>query len=289
MATYYIAPPASGGNDTTGNGSFALPWATISKAQTSSAVGDTIIAKSGTYTSWFPTTFVSRTLTCDVVGGAIFDNSGASSNLTIGGQGTTTVISNIIFQNAIPVSQYDPIFGVASDTAGSVSFISCQFRNIFVSAANVTWGGLIGHTNPGSGKTATLNLTSCLFNDIQFKTGIGGANAFLVGVNSGTTNINGCTSYSSTSGVTALVYLTSCGGVINIKNCIFTNFTGGTINFKVGFTTPTVNASYSDFYLITGSPSGTGVITSDPLFVDRANANFNLRPTSPAVAAGTLS
>jgi hypothetical protein len=30
------------------------------------------------------------------------------------------------------------------------------------------------------------------------------------------------------------------------------------------------------------------VITTDPLFVDAANSNFNLRPTSPCIDTGVI-
>jgi hypothetical protein len=41
-------------------------------------------------------------------------------------------------------------------------------------------------------------------------------------------------------------------------------------------------------YNCTAVPTGTGNITTDPLFVDLTNSNFNLRPTSPCIDGGVL-
>ena len=48
----------------------------------------------------------------------------------------------------------------------------------------------------------------------------------------------------------------------------------------------TNNISHSCNYNITSVPAGTGNITSDPLFVDAPNNNFNLRQTSPCIGTG---
>jgi hypothetical protein len=48
-ATYYIAPP-SVGSDTTGNGSYTNPWATLNKGMASMRAGDTLICRDGVYT-----------------------------------------------------------------------------------------------------------------------------------------------------------------------------------------------------------------------------------------------
>lgn len=45
-STYFISP---GGNDTSGDGSFASPWFTINKAWTSASAGDIIYCRGGTY------------------------------------------------------------------------------------------------------------------------------------------------------------------------------------------------------------------------------------------------
>ena len=57
---------------------------------------------------------------------------------------------------------------------------------------------------------------------------------------------------------------------------------------KNGDGTDGTTATYTDFYQVTSAPSGIGNITSDPLFVDAANGNFNLRPASPCIDTGTL-
>jgi hypothetical protein len=81
---------------------------------------------------------------------------------------------------------------------------------------------------------------------------------------------------------------------VNFKNSIIYNSTGSVFdlvlntNNILSFTT-----TYSDYFNISdpNSPtiiSGTGVITSDPLFIDPANNNYNLSPSSPCIDAGTL-
>lgn len=53
-AIYYL--DAVNGNDTTGNGSSALPWKTLSKVQTTAVGGDTVILRSGDYGEFVDTT-----------------------------------------------------------------------------------------------------------------------------------------------------------------------------------------------------------------------------------------
>ncbi|MBZ0113297.1 MAG: right-handed parallel beta-helix repeat-containing protein [Thermoanaerobaculia bacterium] len=54
-ATYYVAPPASGGSD--GNpGSFGQPWATLQHAADTVIAGDTVFVRSGSYTGFHLTT-----------------------------------------------------------------------------------------------------------------------------------------------------------------------------------------------------------------------------------------
>jgi hypothetical protein len=48
-ATYYVAPPASGGSDSN-PGTIGLPWATWNKAITTATAGDTVFVRAGTYT-----------------------------------------------------------------------------------------------------------------------------------------------------------------------------------------------------------------------------------------------
>jgi hypothetical protein len=49
-ATYYVAPPASGGNDSN-PGTIGSPWATWNKAVTTPVAGDTVYIRAGTYTT----------------------------------------------------------------------------------------------------------------------------------------------------------------------------------------------------------------------------------------------
>ncbi len=80
------------------------------------------------------------------------------------------------------------------------------------------------------------------------------------------------------------------GGTIVSKNSIIANLGGGTLD---GGSNRTLveTITYSCFYNLSSNiPTlGTGCTTTNPLFVDFANADFRLRPTSPCIATGTVS
>ena len=71
-----------------------------------------------------------------------------------------------------------------------------------------------------------------------------------------------------------------------IKNNIFYNDSGAATPFN----TPTIAPIYenNDAYLVDSLPSGINNWTVDPLFVDMANGDFNLRPVSPLIGAGQI-
>ena len=279
MATYYIATT---GNDTTGNGSSGNPWATISKAHTSASSGDTIICKDGTYT-WVSQTFTkSLTIQAQNNGLAIFDGAAASVNWTVNTIITLSIVG-IVFQNSI-LSVADNGFFQAGGNTSVLTISNCTFKPSLKLPASSAYANYF-YANSYS---FALTLTNCLFEDLH-STGGAAANGGLIGTQNSavvTVTLTNCVLGLLTA--TALLQLIAAIGTgsvtLTLKNCIVYNATGSTVNWKTNSVTTT--ATYSDFYSITSAPTGTGVITSDPLFVDAAAGNFRLRPTSPCLNTG---
>jgi parallel beta-helix repeat protein len=83
----------------------------------------------------------------------------------------------------------------------------------------------------------------------------------------------------------ALVYHASANNTGNrIQNSIITGLDSYEVNPQNGH----VNVSYSIFWNNAfAAPSGTRIITANPLFVNATNHNFHHQPTSPAIDNGT--
>lgn len=278
MATYYIATT---GNDTTGDGSSGNPWLTLAKFLSSSTSGDTCICGAGTYT-FATATIASRTIyAASPSAPAIFNATGAvvwtvtSStirNCKFTNTGTTMFTCNAAtfekcqFVDLIYINNNDghALFSHTSVAANvNTSLIGCLIDNPTRHASSTFYLALFGFRGPTS---STLTLTN---NIISIET-MSAAFGLIGGNNTGTLPI--------TVNDTNNIFLNSSG-----QNFNFTQFTGGST-----VTTGGTSRTNCRRNINTGWPAGTGNITSDPLFVDATNSNFNLRPTSPCINTGTL-
>lgn len=282
MATYYIATT---GNDSTGAGTSGNPWLTLSKAYTSSTSGDTISIAAGTYT--FATASMSTGRTLTPSGAVVFDAASVSDvHWKIGGDwtiGTTSTANTITFKNGnLSNTAIYCFIGYTnvSGAAGTCTFNNCIFRDTYVRSNSGSYGGLIGNFAAAS---STFNLNNCLIYNIYPQAGGTAGKIFtrdnltfnlkntIISFTSLTDNFTVCKEDSSTK--------------INYTNSIVYNGTAKTVN---SVSSAICTATYSCFYAITGSPTGTGVITSDPLLVSPSGANFELQVSSPCLDTGII-
>ena len=287
MATYYIH---TSGNDTTGNGSYANPWLTISKAHTSASDGDTIIVKTSTSNYTFATQEFSKIL------------------YIVGEDVTEVTFSNISACN-----------GWYTRTSSNFFVNNCTFANIIISANQ----GLFHHPDNSGNGTGDVTITDCIIHDITLYSTAGArTNIFdctnASGAGTGTFTVNKCLVYNiikDGAGSAHILYTYQKGNTYFINTTIYADgslidsFNFGNVGVAKVYqfnnciiqgkssslawgSSSTHSSTYSCFNNMTSIPAaitgGTGVITSDPLFVDPANGNFNLRPNSPCINTGTL-
>jgi hypothetical protein len=265
------------------------PWLTIAKCNTSATDGDTIILQDSVATYlWTSITFTKGFIIQgqqDDASGAILDGASVAGTWDIPSNKTFS-LSKLTIRNIV-----NPIYGpfwIIGGAPGIVNFEStnCIYKSIkFGSGSNISF--LTDFNNAYNG-THTFN--RCTFIDME-RSGSGVGMFFLSG-SGGTINHNliNCTFYwrSGLSSPVAVVTIKGSGTrIATIKNCIMKNDSGATIDVDSG-SGGTFTYSYSDFHQMSSVPSGTGVITSDPLFVSVADNNFNLRPTSPCINTGVL-
>jgi predicted RNA-binding protein with TRAM domain len=162
------------------------------------------------------------------------------------------------------------VFALTGITAGSVYIIKNNINNNNCAASN---GAGIYAQNVASTNTYIAN--NIIYSNIT--TGNGGAVYFNA---VGTMNFVNNTISKNTGSSVYCYYPTASTGAINITNSIVYGNTSNTITNN-GTGTTIVNYS-----IVGGGFTGTGNLSSDPLFVDALNNNFHLTKTSTALNVG---
>lgn len=271
MATIYIN--ADTGNDTTGDGSEGSPWLTMGKAHTEAASGDTVICQDSTAAfTWAALTFA-KDLTIqgesNDASGAVFDGASGTNFWKI--EANTVTIEKCTF------TDNNAAFGsglfMCSSGSGTLTMTNCVVHNVATSN-NQRQGIWFAFT---AGGTFTVTLTAVTLYDVTtFNQGDNGI--ISQGNGTMTATMTNCTFAFGSGSVPKIL---DSGSTLTATNCIFSHDSSAT-----WVTAPTL--TYCCEYNISDAAGGTGNITTDPLYVDEASANFNLRPTSPCINTGTL-
>lgn len=290
MATYYLN--ADTGVDS-GAGGAGAPWLTLAYAMTHSVTNDTIIFQDSTATYAMPdypwnTPIGARTLSAAAVGDAVIDAGGASRTWNLVGTGLTLNLENLIFQNIVNTTSYH-MFGLGyTGTYGTFNMTRCILRN------STNLSNFIGDNDLSNATYGTINLNSCILGPIG-RNGAGySAIITMKSSNCIGATINNCTIVSNAYGGTPIASIVPAGGGGYSYNLFWKNtiIYCTTVHpyqpsgYAVGHT-----VDYCCFYNVSGGvaiPTGSGNLTSDPLLVDYANANYKLRPTSPCIGTGTI-
>lgn len=289
MTTWYIN--ADTGNDTTGDGSSGNPWSTLSKAYTSAVDGDTIYCQSATANYTFSNQTLAKTLVIrgvSPVQRAVFDGASTARVWTIS---KNLTIKNIEFQNITQLVFNSGIFLFAASS--TVEFQNCIFRDLIIYGRASARGGMVALSTPCN---ANLTFDSCLLENITNTFVAGGSEYptlfgnFQLGYNI-YLDFSHCVIYTgSATNMNVILFGQHQNAIthVTLTNSIISNQSGATQYYKYVYGTSGNILTTCDFHNITDVPSGTGNITSDPLFYDAANGNFNLRPMSPCIGSGTL-
>jgi hypothetical protein len=273
MATIYFFNGTQSG---TADGSYSDPYdlTQLSTQQSGSSSGDEFIFKDGTYTIASALTLGADGVTYkgENTGGVLFNHSGLNLGNSVGSyagfnlkrikfNGSGTLFLRILDGALLNVEECDFI-GMTSGYRALV--------------------GDTGSTDGGYGMNAIFK--RCIFegtasaSEVRFFRYRANASSNLT--------IDSCTIILSSTAGGSGIFQVSHAGTHVIKNTIaLCTTSGATLGTPLGFT-----ESHNCYFNIGESAdSAKNIIVSDPLFIDQANSDYRLRPSSPCINAGTLS
>jgi len=259
----------------------ATPWKLPSKVYTSATTGDTCIIANGTYTTGLTLTCAKSINWVAQTNGSVIWDFGSSTGYYIhhNTASITTSFTGIKFINMKQNALYAAPFMCSILSGGTLNLTDCTIDTVEVSPlAGQDIGSVIGNYQ-GSW---SVNLTRVLIKGVKYLISATNTNLFS-STGSAVYTLNNCTIYidETTKPVAKFMGIMSTSTMTGKNNIIY--FVTST-----PWGSPSINTmTYSDGYGITSFPANTGNITSDPLFVDVPNGNYNLRPTSPCIDTGT--
>jgi len=290
-ATYYV--DAVNGNDANA-GSSGAPWKTLTKATApgSTAAGDTVYVKPGTYNAalleTFPITITNSFFVATPAYQATIEESGASTQ-------AVKLVGNASLEGFTVKGDGDDT-AVVAGVEGTDSTLT--IKNNIINAAGFTYGLQCAPAND------TVNITSnTIYSAVQRGIFV---NAALASGSITKNTIRDCANfgiYSNQSNLTidrntiirsgTGIYADTAGAgyTVNAKNTIIYNTgvraTGISQNGAGGTLNSNYNCIFGNATVYSGTVSGkTGDIQVDPAFVDATGNNFNLVRTSECIDAG---
>lgn len=303
---YYVSWDT--GNDSNA-GSQASPFKTVDKGLSVLATNDTLYIKAST-TAY---TWTSRTIPAGVsIIGDVKPNPVSNNYVKISGAGADVywlcsgsyTLQNLWLDDVKDTNASGIIYFNRTATGVIVAnYTDCIISNLAGASSTVGRGGILNGGYSLANYTATsitFNMTNCVFKNME-SYGSGNAGCLFV-QNSGTAftfNLNGCTWYQGTPTLTALDAIvgdySADLSTVNVNNMALVNDSGTNLAIHgmysgagVGFYFP-FNLDGSTYTNITTT---NGTITNstnaDAQFIDQANNDFRLKPTSPAIDRGVI-
>lgn len=290
MATICISPT---GNDTTGTGSEINPYATVAKAHTVGANGDTVKHLGGGAIAWVAQTFF-KALTVEghSDGSSIFDGTLATglNNFAWLAQNGALTVRNLEFRN---------LFGcgaVVFDVRSGAQFLidNCNIHDL--SFVNYDYGtGVAGSTNVVAGSLMKIiasdihHIESAATNEGSVFCAVGGSGAMDL-------QLYNSVVYLDATGGSRLRQLLenvfNYSGRYDFKNSVIWN--DGSTMYQSGYPGASLtltNCIYSNDTITGGAPGTTpetliNTVNEDPLLQDAANGDFRTRRGSRCRSSG---
>lgn len=295
MTTYYVSPA---GSDVTGDGSAGNPWASLTHAISQISAGDEIVilGNSGsphTYTltglgTCPPCTIRGETSTgVEETGTRLvtLDGTGNTHQLTPSQAGSFT-IKDLVLDTLSVDAEGALLHGLSgSDVDYALTRVRVVDLAVF-SESGITSeiGGLIGTDRNNGGSACDAVLDRCEIAGV-LKNGSDGGVLFGVRVGSMALTLRQCAIWIDGADAAALDKVFGEAGIApTVQN---TTIQAATTDVPWGDTTSdTIEDSVISG--ISGLPSGTNLLTSDPLYVDPGTRDVHLQSTSPAREHGKL-
>jgi len=201
-----------------------------------------------------------------------------------------TAVSGLTFQNMVNTGANE-IFSIGGASVIN-SMNGCIIKNGSVSGSSGSQGAVWNLR--ASLSAGTFSIVGCLIYNIVSTAVIGNVGYLTsqFSYDNGTVQVNVFNNTFYTNAVGSAIlnaqYTNHSIGRLTYKNNIY--FTQNATPWNASSDNmPYVNSSTNCVFGYTSVPAGVKVtVTSDPLFVDPLNGNFNLRPTSPCIDAGTV-